>query len=174
MDVSAYLVQELGAYYLRGWDLGVIADVFWILRDGASTSFWEDTWLRDVPLIEWFPRLFMVPSQQSCSVKSIGSRVDGRWVWDGRIPTRVNLLRRKVLRDRMEILCPLSGEEPESVSHLYFTFLLEDDGDDSDDSNKKHYPPFVMPKKMTNFKWVLGARFDTKDEFKEAIINYAI
>jgi len=29
--------------------------------------------------------------------------------------------------------------------------LLEDDGDDLDDSNKKHYPPFAMPKKMTNF-----------------------
>ncbi|AES96170.1 hypothetical protein MTR_5g034060 [Medicago truncatula] len=25
---------------------------------------------------------------------------------------------------------------------------------------------------MTNFKWVLGARFGTKDEFKEAITNY--
>ncbi|KEH31671.1 hypothetical protein MTR_4g102105 [Medicago truncatula] len=42
------------------------------------------------------------------------------------------------------------------------------------DSNKEHYPPFVMPKKMTNFKWVLGVRFGTKDEFKEAITNYAI
>jgi len=31
--------------------------------------------------------------------------------------------------------------------------LLEDD--DSDDSIKEHYPPFTMPKKMTNFKWVL-------------------
>ncbi|AES96413.1 hypothetical protein MTR_5g036870 [Medicago truncatula] len=40
--------------------------------------------------------------------------------------------------------------------------LLEDDGDDLDDSNKEHYPPFVIPKKMTNFKWVLGARFGTK------------
>jgi len=35
--------------------------------------------------------------------------------------------------------------------------LLEDDGDDSDNSNKEHYPPFTMPNKMTNFKWVLGA-----------------
>jgi len=52
--------------------------------------------------------------------------------------------------------------------------LLEDDGDDTYDSNKEYYPPFVMPKKMTNFKWVLGARFGTKDEFKEAITNYAI
>jgi len=52
--------------------------------------------------------------------------------------------------------------------------LLEDDGDDLDDSNKEHYPPFAMPKKMTNFKWVLVARFGTKDEFKEAITNYAI
>ncbi|AES67035.2 hypothetical protein MTR_2g086110 [Medicago truncatula] len=50
----------------------------------------------------------------------------------------------------------------------------EDDGDDSDDSNKEHYPPFAMPKKMTNFKWVLGVRFGTKDEFKEAITNYVI
>ncbi|KEH19702.1 hypothetical protein MTR_8g466960 [Medicago truncatula] len=50
----------------------------------------------------------------------------------------------------------------------------EDDGDDYDDNNKEHYPPFAMPKKMTDFKWVLGARFGTKDEFKEAIINYAI
>ncbi|AES95062.1 NADH-ubiquinone/plastoquinone (complex I) protein [Medicago truncatula] len=47
-----------------------------------------------------------------------------------------------------------------------------DDGDDLDDSNKEHYPPFVIPKKMTNFKWVLGARFGTKNEFKEAITNY--
>ncbi|AES67607.2 hypothetical protein MTR_2g097200 [Medicago truncatula] len=52
--------------------------------------------------------------------------------------------------------------------------LLKDDGDDSDDSNKEHYPPFAMPKKMTNFKRVLGARFGTKDEFKEAITNYAM
>ena len=52
--------------------------------------------------------------------------------------------------------------------------LLEDDGDDSNDSNKEHYPPFVMPKKMTNFKWVLEAKFGTKDEFNEAITNYAI
>ncbi|AES97565.1 hypothetical protein MTR_5g056120 [Medicago truncatula] len=50
----------------------------------------------------------------------------------------------------------------------------EDNGDDSDDSSKEHYPPFIMPKKMTNFKWLLGARFGTKDEFKEAITNYAI
>ncbi|KEH43035.1 hypothetical protein MTR_1g081253 [Medicago truncatula] len=57
------------------------------------------------------------------------------------------------------------------VYHLsrHHTQMIEDDGDDSDDSNKEHYPPFVMPKKMTNFKWVLGARFGTKDEFKEAI-----
>jgi len=48
--------------------------------------------------------------------------------------------------------------------------LLEDDGDDSDDSNKEHYPPFAM----SNFKWVLGAKFSTKDEFKETITNYAI
>jgi len=34
--------------------------------------------------------------------------------------------------------------------------ILEDDGDDSDDSNKEHYPPFAKPKKMTNFKWVLS------------------
>ncbi|KEH18480.1 hypothetical protein MTR_8g020965 [Medicago truncatula] len=27
---------------------------------------------------------------------------------------------------------------------------------------------------MTNFKWVLGVRFGTKDEFKEAITNYVI
>jgi len=52
--------------------------------------------------------------------------------------------------------------------------FLEDDGDDSDDSNKKHYPPFVMPKKMTNFQWVLGVIFGTKDEFKETITNYSI
>ncbi|KEH18403.1 hypothetical protein MTR_8g017590 [Medicago truncatula] len=51
---------------------------------------------------------------------------------------------------------------------------IEDDGDDSDDSNKKHYPPFVMPKKMTDFKWMLGAKLSIKDEFKEAITNYAI
>jgi len=44
--------------------------------------------------------------------------------------------------------------------------LLEDNDDDSDDNNKEHYPPFAMPKKMTNFKWVLGARSGTKDEFK--------
>ncbi|KEH36888.1 hypothetical protein MTR_2g023720 [Medicago truncatula] len=64
-----------------------------------------------------------------------------------------------------------------SVNHFLNHFkqvLLEDDDDDSDDSNKEHYPPFVMPKKMTDFKWVLGAIFGTKDEFKEAIINYAI
>ncbi|AES91995.1 hypothetical protein MTR_4g122540 [Medicago truncatula] len=42
------------------------------------------------------------------------------------------------------------------------------------DSNKEHYPPFTMPKKMINFKWVLGVRFGTKDEFNEAITNYAI
>jgi len=52
--------------------------------------------------------------------------------------------------------------------------LLEDDDDDSDDNNKEHYPPFAMPKKMTNFKWVLGARLGTKDEFKKAITNYVI
>jgi len=52
--------------------------------------------------------------------------------------------------------------------------LLEDDCDDSNDSNKEHYPLFTMPKKMTNFKWVLGARFGTKNEFKEAITNYTI
>jgi len=52
--------------------------------------------------------------------------------------------------------------------------ILEDDGDDSDDSNKEHYPPFIISKMITNFKWVSGARFVTKDEFKETITNYAI
>ncbi|KEH21154.1 hypothetical protein MTR_8g099025 [Medicago truncatula] len=51
---------------------------------------------------------------------------------------------------------------------------LKDDGDDLDDSNKEYFSLFVMPKKMTNFKWVLGVRFGTKDKFKEAITNYAI
>ncbi|AES63021.1 hypothetical protein MTR_1g115910 [Medicago truncatula] len=65
------------------------------------------------------------------------------------------------------IRCILSSE-------ANLQMLLENDGDDLDDSNKEHYPLFVMPKKMTNFKWVLRAKFDRKDEFKEAITNYAI
>ena len=45
---------------------------------------------------------------------------------------------------------------------------------DSDDEEKEHYPPFVMPKKMVDFKWTLGSKFSTKDEFKEAVMNYSI
>ncbi|AES89659.1 hypothetical protein MTR_4g078260 [Medicago truncatula] len=65
---------------------------------------------------------------------------------------------------------PTHGRGPQTDKHS----SSYDDGDAADDSNKEHYPSFAMPKKMTNFKWVLRARFDTKDEFNEAITNYAI
>ncbi|KEH29874.1 hypothetical protein MTR_4g053825 [Medicago truncatula] len=105
----------------------------------------------------------------------------------------VNLFPKKINSGRMGSV-PLPVDTPQSVTGYGKSFflitldttreyvisydinedLLEDDGDDSDDSNKEHYPPFDMPKKMTNFKWVLGAKFGTKDEFKEAITNYGI
>jgi len=56
----------------------------------------------------------------------------------------------------------------------YNSSELETDCDDSDDEEKEHYPPFVMPKKMVDFKWTLGSKFSTKDEFKEAVMNYSI
>ncbi|AES63345.1 hypothetical protein MTR_2g007750 [Medicago truncatula] len=79
-----------------------------------------------------------------------------------------------LLAPSLLILNSLIGEVFNQFLNRFKQVILEDDGDDSDDSNKEHYSPFVMPKKMTNFKWVLGVRFGTKDEFKEAITNYAI
>lgn len=46
------------------------------------------------------------------------------------------------------------------------------DGDSNEDSNVM-YPSFVMVKKMTTYKWVLGTRF-SKEEFKNTIKSYAI
>ncbi|AES76193.1 hypothetical protein MTR_6g072720 [Medicago truncatula] len=75
----------------------------------------------------------------------------------------------------MEAGCrKLKGNPRKTTYSISLHSEAADDDDDSDDSNKEYYPPFVMPKKMTDFKWVLGAGFGTKDEFKETIINYAI
>ncbi|KEH42484.1 hypothetical protein MTR_1g069625 [Medicago truncatula] len=68
----------------------------------------------------------------------------------------------------------MNVEKEEIVEDSLELLMEENDGDDSYDSNKEHYPPFYMPKKITGIKWVLGVRFGTKDEFKEAITNYAI
>jgi len=39
-----------------------------------------------------------------------------------RIPTRVDLVRRRVLRDHAATMCVLCGEEPKSASHLFVTY----------------------------------------------------
>jgi len=38
-----------------------------------------------------------------------------------RIPTRVNLLRRRALRDHAAFMCALCGEDPESASYIFVT-----------------------------------------------------
>jgi len=40
---------------------------------------------------------------------------------DNRISTRVNLLRRRVLRYEADVMYPLCGEEPKFVNHLFVT-----------------------------------------------------
>nr|XP_027191059.1 uncharacterized protein LOC101498519 [Cicer arietinum] len=60
--------------------------------------------------------------------------------------------------------------EKELFDEEYFTEELE--SDDLQETDK--YPLFVMPKKMEDYKWVLGTLFTGKEEFKEAMTTYAI
>ncbi|XP_058211464.1 uncharacterized protein LOC131323632 [Rhododendron vialii] len=41
------------------------------VHSGTETSFWEHVWLRDRPLKEEFPRLFLISSQKESSVRSV-------------------------------------------------------------------------------------------------------
>lgn len=52
--------------------------------------------------------------------------------------------------------------------------LQTDDPGDSDEGIIEHYPSFTMPKKFIGFKWTLGCKFSSKEEFKEAVINYSV
>ena len=35
-----------------------------------------------------------------------------------------------------------------------------------DDAIKQHYPSFVIPRKIVDFKWILGTKFSTKFQSK--------
>ncbi|CAK8540793.1 unnamed protein product [Lathyrus sativus] len=51
----------------------------------------------------------------------------------------------------------------------------EDSSSDySDEGIKEKYPSFVMPKKLLDYKWVLGTMFTINEDFKEAIANYVV
>ncbi|KAK2368733.1 hypothetical protein QL285_081908 [Trifolium repens] len=51
---------------------------------------------------------------------------------------------------------------------------LNTENDESDDGTKEYYPPFVMPKNMTGYKWVKGTTFLTREEFKKAISDFSV
>ncbi|XP_022040060.1 uncharacterized protein LOC110942593 [Helianthus annuus] len=46
--------------------------------NGENILFWLDPWLRDVPLMEVFPKLFMLETVKNCSVRD---RLTGEWLW---------------------------------------------------------------------------------------------
>ncbi|XP_058742412.1 uncharacterized protein LOC131614892 [Vicia villosa] len=48
------------------------------------------------------------------------------------------------------------------------------DSDDSSRARRKKYPIFKLLKDMSNYKWEVGTYFTTKEDFKEAIVTYAV
>jgi hypothetical protein len=60
------------------------------------------------------------------------------------------------------------------VSEEHDSSDLNTENDESDDGTKEHYPPFVMPKNMTGYKWVKGTTFSTREEFKKAISDFSV
>ena len=74
---------------------------------------------------------------------------------------------------RQELVMPHKGlSDDEYVSE---ELVSDESGENSDEeSTRKKFPGFVMPKKMLDYKWVLGTLFSDREEFKAAITTYAV
>jgi hypothetical protein len=51
------------------------------IGNGASTRFWRDIWVGNLPLMDVFPRLFSVSVSKEISVAEARVQVDGLWCW---------------------------------------------------------------------------------------------
>jgi len=56
--------------------------------NGETTSVWHDPWLTNSPLCKLFPRLYAMLTKINCSIRNMGSMVDGVWSWDLFAPTK--------------------------------------------------------------------------------------
>lgn len=74
---------------------------------------------------------------------------------------------------RQELVMPHRGlSDDEYVSE---ELVSDESGENSDEeSTKKKFSGFVMPKNMLDYKWVLGTLFSDREEFKAAIATYAV
>lgn len=67
------------------------------------------------------------------------------------------------------------GKLMSEIDEEYDSEVLETDVDsEGDEVPKIGYLSFVMPKKMLDYKWILGSKFSSKEEFKEAVTIYSI
>ncbi|XP_071729224.1 uncharacterized protein [Rutidosis leptorrhynchoides] len=113
------------------------------IGDGHDILFWNDVWLSNLRLKDYFPRLFRLETNQNATIKdrvqynegSSGFRARqrvmgvqlgykrkiGLFVWHARrkrIPIRVELDKHGV--DLDYLLCPLCADTSESVEHALF------------------------------------------------------
>ncbi|MCH79261.1 hypothetical protein A2U01_0000007 [Trifolium medium] len=103
----------------------------------------------------------------------MGSWVNGQWIWNfrwkrelspeefdlvqdllqDRVPTRQNLLRRRVIREADNSLCAICGESVESIDHLFtscdYIFPVWSRGTVSVDT-------LVDKVKLSSWKWFLS------------------
>jgi len=74
---------------------------------------------------------------------------------------------------RQELVIPhreLSDDE-----YVSEELVSDESGENSDEeSTKEKFSGFVMPKKMLDYKWVLGTLFTDREEFKDAIATYSV
>jgi hypothetical protein len=100
------IMAKYGAVYVGAGDIGELqvarsASIWWRdiclldkntnwfaealekrVRNGIHTLFWSDRWIGNISLKQRFPRIFSISNQQVATVSSLGSWVDGVWLWD--------------------------------------------------------------------------------------------
>ena len=65
----------------EGWGRSFEEGFKWKVEDGKDVSFWKDSWLGGVALLNAFPRLFSICTTKDAKVAKLGYWDNGIWVW---------------------------------------------------------------------------------------------
>ncbi|GKD51409.1 RNA-directed DNA polymerase, eukaryota, reverse transcriptase zinc-binding domain protein, partial [Tanacetum coccineum] len=133
------IIRALSSLNRKG--INLLAYVQKKVGDGENSLFWDDIWLREVPLKKQYPRLYALDLCKDVSVadKMRHSILDFsfHW-WVNLVHIKVNILawriRLDILPSRLNlssrdleipsILCPVCNEAAKSSSHIFFSYSL--------------------------------------------------